>query len=112
MDQHPDIDSAYKFLQWVDQQQPKRPVDPKEILSRQEFLKRYNVSWMIQESSSILGVDGKFFTGVNNILSNQSSFPTSLSLAVDYDTKTITVTTSDNEFFLTEAYKEINFSTE
>ena len=109
MDQHPDIDARFKFLHWRDTDTPKRSIDPTEILSTQEFVRRYDVSWMIQESSTIVGTGGISIAGVNNILSNQGKFPPELTLTADYDTKSVTVTAHGIEFFQTAVYKEIHF---
>ena len=77
-------------------------------MSRTQFLKRYGMSWMIQDVAKIIGVDGKIHAGINNILSNQRLIPAELTLTVDSNTQNITVTTTGCKLSCSSVYKVVN----
>ena len=103
MDKHPDIDGSVKFVSPKLGQQH----SVTDVYTKNKFLERYHLSWVIDESTTVIGHKGNSFRGMHEIINNLEKLPKELRLLNVKSSVKLMLTIIDNSFFGKYVYKYV-----
>ena len=102
MDQHPNIESYYKFLTLKDKNKLHSVT---EVMTKMEFLNNYSLGWFIEDTTTICFPNNLRLKGTNHILANIDNLPKQLKVSKSSGFYVIIV--NDISFFDDHIYKRI-----
>ena len=102
LDQHPNIESYYKFLTLKDKNKLHSVT---EVMTKMEFLNNYSLGWFIEDATTICFPNSLRLKGTNHILANIDNLPKQLKVSKSSGFYVIIV--NDISFFDDHIYKRI-----
>lgn len=84
-------------------------INKSEMLNTHQFFSKYELCWIVQDTTKFVGTDGNLYSGVSAIMKNRALLVDGLALAGNEKTKKMKIVCVKKEFLTNNNFKIVEF---